>query len=302
MGTFSISIDDCYRLIFENSMDAILLTSPDGRIHRVNKATCTMFQRTAEEICRIGRDGLIDISDPRLKIMLEDRATKGEARGELTFIKKDGRKFQGECTSVMFQDNNGENWTSTIIRDVTIFKETEENLRRIQEETLRLASSDHLTGALNRRGFIQRLLQEQQRAKFEKTITGIMLIDIDYFKEVNDTYGHLTGDFVLQKFALCISESLRPYDVLGRYGGDEFIVYLPNIDIDESVAIALRIRSKVENTAIIVNSQQIRLTASFGIASLDCTESESIDSLISRADYALYRAKTKRNLIVTDYT
>lgn len=287
-----------YCSIFEHSLDAILLASPDGRIHHVNPATCAMFQWTEEELCKLGRDGILSRNNPNFEELLKEREQTGKVRGELTFVRRDGSEFPGEFTSVIFRDENDYRWTSTIIRDTSIVKQAEESQRKTNEEAIRLANVDYLTGLLNRRAFMERLKQEIERSKRETSLMGLLIIDIDFFKEINDTFGHLTGDLVLQKFSTSLVQNSRPYDVIGRYGGDEFIVCLPNTSLAESVIVAERMRSQIEEMEIINdNSQQIQLTASFGVAIYFLEE--DVDSLIFRADCAMYKAKCQRNSVST---
>jgi PAS domain S-box-containing protein len=111
--------EEKYRSLYENSYDAIMMGTLDGRILSANPAACRMFGRTEEEICRIGRDGISDVSDPRLHTFLEERTKTGEAKGELTFVRKDGTRLAGEISSHVFVDNEGQTRTSTIIRDVS---------------------------------------------------------------------------------------------------------------------------------------------------------------------------------------
>jgi PAS domain S-box-containing protein len=118
-----------YRLVQENSMDAILLTAPDGSILSANAAACEMFHRTQEDICRIGRNGLVDVNDPRLPALLEERARTGKVRGELTMLRKDGSRFPAELSTSVFVDRNDAPRTSMIIRDITERKRVEEALR-----------------------------------------------------------------------------------------------------------------------------------------------------------------------------
>lgn len=117
-----------FRAFFENSMDGMLLTVTDGQILAANPAACEIFQMTEQEIINAGRFGLVDTTDPRLKILLEERQRCGRAEGELTLVHKDGSTFPGELTSVMFKDANGEQRTSMIVRDITQRKETEQKL------------------------------------------------------------------------------------------------------------------------------------------------------------------------------
>lgn len=111
--------EERYRLILENSMDAILFTAPDGSIFSANKAACELFQMTEEEIIQKGRNGIVDQSDPNLQILMKERREKGKAKGQLIFTKKDGTKFPAEMTSSIFTTSEGEKRSTTIIRDIT---------------------------------------------------------------------------------------------------------------------------------------------------------------------------------------
>ncbi len=123
-----------YRSIFDNSQIAILLTIPDGTVLSVNDYGCWLFGRTRDEICKLGRSGFVDLSDPRLPILLEERKRTGFASGELTFIRADGTKFEGEITSTIFKDKDGNERTSMIIQDITERKLIEEKIKKINEE------------------------------------------------------------------------------------------------------------------------------------------------------------------------
>lgn len=139
-----------YRAFFENSLDAILLTSPDGSIQAANPAACQMLERTEAEIIQAGRAGVVNVTDPRLAILLAERARKGIARGELTMLRKDGTPFPVEISSAMFQDNEGKTRTSMIIRDITERKRAEEALRRSQEKFSVLFDKAPFAAALSR--------------------------------------------------------------------------------------------------------------------------------------------------------
>ena len=128
--------EEKYRSLFDNSIDAILLTTPDGRILAANPAACRMFQRSEEEICRIGRAGLMDLTDPRLTAALEERVRTGKFKGELTFISKDGTSFLGEVSSVIFRDHDGQLKTSMIIRDMSEKKKREQDYQLLFREML----------------------------------------------------------------------------------------------------------------------------------------------------------------------
>jgi PAS domain S-box-containing protein len=131
-----------FKALFENSVDGILLTVTDGQILAANPAACEIFQRTEQEIIDAGRYGIVDIGDPRLKKMLEERQQKGRVTGELTLLRKDGSKFPGELTSAVYKDNNGEERTSMIIRDITESKGAKEKINSTTN-SLQQALNDH---------------------------------------------------------------------------------------------------------------------------------------------------------------
>lgn len=123
-----------FRAFFENSLDGIVLAVSDGEILAVNPAVCKMFRMTEEEICAAGRFGMVDISDPRTITLIKERQLTGKAKGEITYLRKDGSKFPGELSSVEFIDSKGEKKTSMIIRDITERKQSEEKLANTSQE------------------------------------------------------------------------------------------------------------------------------------------------------------------------
>ena len=161
--------------------------------------------------------------------------------------------------------------------------------RRISE----LANTDSLTGVLNRRALMERLQLEVQRCNRECAPLSLILADIDHFKRVNDQYGHQVGDTVLRKFSAQLSTSVRPYDFVGRYGGEEFLIGLPGIDCQKAGLVAERLRLLVEAIRLVVpaSTDCFSMTASFGVASLRIGSEERPDPLIGRADSVMYQAK-----------
>ncbi len=173
----------------------------------------------------------------------------------------------------------------------------------MHRKILKLATTDSLTGVFNRKTFMEKMTIELQRSKREQTSLSMILLDIDYFKTINDGYGHQTGDLVLQRFTEQLFKSTRSYDFIGRYGGEEFVICLPNTDLVQSRSIAERMRKNTEEMEINGPgdlTSPIKVTASFGVASLSSCGKESVDSIISRADEAMYRAKREgRNRVCT---
>ncbi len=177
-----------------------------------------------------------------------------------------------------------------------------ERIIRLKQKILDLARTDALTGLLNRRALMERMEQEIQRSMRGNNHFSLILSDIDYFKKVNDTFGHQAGDRVLQSFSHKLTTISRPYDFVGRYGGEEFVTCLPGAKDFQAEAIAERIRKRVEEMTIMLpdGSGPVRITASFGVASLRIGSGDTSDTLIKRADDALYRAKDGgRNCVLT---
>lgn len=291
---------DYYRFIFENSLDAIMLTSPDGHIYRANRAAEKMFQRSEAELCELGRACVVDLNDPRLEAALHKRETDGFVRAEINYVRKDGSIFPGDVTSAVFIDENGDSWSAMIIRDVSAYKEIEESLRQANAETVFFAMNDFLTGVLNRRVFLEKLLLELVRAKRNSNALSILMIDVDHFKKINDTLGHFAGDSVLKSIADAIQAVLRPYDLFGRFGGDEFIICLPDTDSETADNVAERIRSKIENLETPHDNERIKTTISIGVANYKGVGTETENELIARADKNLYRAKMQKNCVVSE--
>jgi diguanylate cyclase (GGDEF)-like protein len=154
------------------------------------------------------------------------------------------------------------------------------------------AKHDSLTGLQNRNATLEYLERQMARAIREQSSIGIILADIDHFKKVNDTHGHLAGDAVLRKISTILSTDLRPYDVVGRYGGEEFLIIVPNCDAAMARDVAERIRTRIqqEKFAAVIPAASLPISCSFGIAIANDT-SWSVDSILASADYALYEAK-----------
>ncbi|MEI7990546.1 MAG: GGDEF domain-containing protein, partial [Chloroflexota bacterium] len=153
-----------------------------------------------------------------------------------------------------------------------------------------LATTDPLTGLYNRRHFFVMAENELERAlRYEKPLI-VMMLDFDHFKSVNDTYGHRVGDQTLQAVAKLCTHELRKMDIIGRYGGDEFAIILPETEKEEGFEVADRLRRSVAETPILCHRGSIHITISIGLANLT-KESPSIELLLDLADQALYNAK-----------
>jgi diguanylate cyclase (GGDEF)-like protein len=172
----------------------------------------------------------------------------------------------------------------------------EQVLKQLYEASVR----DPLTGAYNRHHFASRLGAEIAYAARHNVALSLILFDLDFFKKVNDTYGHLAGDAVLVHVADSFNRKLRTEDLLARYGGEEFVILLRGITVEKAAAVAERLRASLEQETVTQGAQSLKVTASFGCASLLCCSIATPDTLIETADERLYRAKQSgRNRVVS---
>ncbi|MBN1932013.1 MAG: diguanylate cyclase [Desulfobacterales bacterium] len=173
--------------------------------------------------------------------------------------------------------------------------ELEASLRKVNEEITILSRTDPLTGCYNRCYLNERLPIEIKRAERYRRPLSMILCDIDHFKKVNDKYGHQTGDLILKEFVRCIKRSIRnPLDALVRYGGEEFLLILPETNLSDAIRVAKRICGTISKHAIKVQQNEIYITASFGVTSFENDSHRndfSADNLIRQADRFLYQAK-----------
>lgn len=162
----------------------------------------------------------------------------------------------------------------------------------LQDQLTYLATHDVLTGILNRRAILKKLKQEMCRSKRNPFSIGIVMADLDHFKKVNDTYGHVAGDMVLVEASKILKSCLREYDEVGRYGGEEFVVVLPGADAQQSAVIANRMCEALAKSEILYGEHTLKVTSSFGVFAIngDC-DPEKIDDYFRTVDKALYEAK-----------
>jgi len=159
-----------------------------------------------------------------------------------------------------------------------------------QMELRKAASCDSLTGALNGRALFALAEQEIARAKRHGRSLVCVMLDLDFFKAVNDTYGHAAGDAVLNRAVAVSRQSLRAGDSFARYGGEEFVILLPEVDVVEGAAVAERLRQEIAEMVVFSGDQAIGVTASFGVTAWSPSDRDFRDTM-ARADAALYRAK-----------
>jgi two-component system chemotaxis response regulator CheY len=175
----------------------------------------------------------------------------------------------------------------------------EASLREARDHERTLARHDSLTGLFNRRAIYEHAEAELARADREDSPISLILLDIDYFKEVNDHHGHLIGDQTLYLIAATISRNKRPFDWFGRWGGEEFLMVLPNTNLQEACQVAERIRTSVSEVNLpLPGGRSFRRTISLGVTSAPATSLSSLDILLQQADSMLLLAKERgRNQI-----
>ncbi len=275
--------------IIDSSLDMIITVNRERKIVGFNMAAEKTFGYRAEEV--IGKHVDILYSDKEESAKIYDSIVKtGQFIGEIINRRRDGEVVPSFLSASILRDTEG-NFLGVmgISRDITELKRAEEALRIA-------ATVDRLTGALNRQTFEDALGKETERAKRYGSPLSLLMFDIDRFKGINDTYGHQTGDSVLRTVSSLVRENIRSVDFFGRWGGEEFMVLLPETSLEDAVIVAEKLRKLLENHSF---SPVPRVTASFGVA--QCHEQEAFDSLTKRTDTALYRAKNRgRNRVETE--
>ena len=254
----------------------------DGQILFVNRKSCLLFQQSAAQLLRSrsidfyedakDRDNLNHLLDKLVDIRdVEVKMKSGQ-----------GRVFTAELAAIRL-DYGGVPSVLVALNDVSQRKEME-------AELFRQASTDALTGISNRRYFQNQAEQELRRARRFARDMAVMMIDIDHFKAINDAHGHAAGDDAIQAVVKRALEALRQSDTLGRIGGEEFAVLLPETALTAASEVAERLRAHIQARPILVGHHAIDCTVSIGVAQL-CGRDGTINELLERADKALYVAK-----------
>jgi len=163
--------------------------------------------------------------------------------------------------------------------------------KQMERELERQANFDALTGLVNRRHFLEKAESEIARSKRYGGELSLIMFDIDHFKRVNDTHGHHVGDQVLRHVAETTRNCIRNIDIAGRIGGEEFVILLPQTDLDHAAEAAERLRTAMETSEIVLeNGSHLIVTVSLGVVT-QCDRSDALDELLKRADTAMYQAK-----------
>lgn len=193
-------------------------------------------------------------------------------------------------------DSLGEQLRDLLAHVQSVENESQKTKVMLEQERYK-ATHDALTSLPNREAYAERVWQEYQRYKRYQHPLTLAVCDIDYFKKINDNYGHQAGDKVLKLFAKLLSTRLREVDFVGRYGGEEFVILLPETSADQALGVLDKIRAAVSTTPFRFRNEPVQISASFGIAAFQ--EQDQVETVFARADKALYEAKRKgRNCCV----
>ena len=277
---------------------ALMSLDHDGKIYEWNSSIGRVLKYSEEEV--IGKSFSIfykegGISPERIVDFLKEADEDGWSLTEGWRIKADGTQFWSSSMIVPIEvtaaDVDGDTVSSTheelryalILRDIT-------DRNRDAGAQLLAMSSDYLTGIANRRTLFEAAEVEFKRWHRHPRPLSLMIIDADFFKKVNDTYGHSAGDMVLCNLATVLKDLMRDIDTVARIGGEEFAVLLPSTDVVGAFIVAERFRKEIEGATVVIDGVQIKYTISIGISAMD-SSINGFDELLQRADKALYDAK-----------
>lgn len=283
----------------EQSSVAVVLTDIDGDIIYVNKAFENMTGYDAKSVIgenpRILKSGF---TSPRTYKKMWRTISNGQVwNGEQINKRKDGSLYYEDSRITPIYNEKGElSYYLGIKHDITDRKALESKLKEI-------AIKDSLTDAFNRRYLSKQLKEIGENYLRTRDIFSIAIVDLDKFKNINDTYGHQVGDMVLVNFVSIIMDNIRSYDIVGRYGGEEFLIVFPDTEKDEAVEIVHRLLKIVREKDFKCQCQDVNITFSAGIASSDELDIDGFDigKLVKLADDRMYNAKNQgRNQIFTN--
>lgn len=280
--------EERFHSVFEAAAIGMAIVDIDGRFVQVNKALCQIVGYTSDELLK---KTFIDITHPDdleadlgyVKQLLD--GTISTYQLEKRYTHKDGQIIWILLTGSVVHDTNQN--VKYFIAQIMDISQQKSLIAKLEQQ----ANQDSLTRLNNRRYFIEKGELEFERARRMNYNIVILMVDIDYFKKINDLNGHKVGDLVLQHFSTLLQQVLRRTDLIGRMGGEEFAIILPNVLEENALEVAEKLRSLVENTPVDVPSgQKINYTISIGVYSSNITN-VTVEEFLNEADKALYQAK-----------
>jgi diguanylate cyclase (GGDEF)-like protein/PAS domain S-box-containing protein len=278
-----------FRLALDHIPTYIYMKDQQRRYVYANRPTLELFNCSEEEL-----RGSVDARffPPETVAQLHDIDTRILEHGEDTAEKvvsqgEDGiRRVYWEIKTPIYEDEDRSRiWgLCGISTDIT-------ELELLKEKLEQQAQQDYLTGLSNRRHFMNQGQVELARAQRYGTPLSLLMLDIDRFKNINDTHGHKAGDIVLQQMSEVMRATLRSVDIIGRMGGEEFAILLPETDLKRATEVAERLRENVAHAQVALETAApLQFTVSIGVSTLEGKEA-TLDTLLNQADWALYEAK-----------
>jgi diguanylate cyclase (GGDEF)-like protein/PAS domain S-box-containing protein len=285
-----------FRTLLDNSRDAIEVIDPATmRFLDVNETECRELGYSREELLTMSvTDIETEFTENQVLEFKAQILQNGEGIFESTHRRKDDTTYPVEVRAKMIKI--GQPYMLSIVRDITERKLADAQVQQLQDQLREQALHDPLTGLHNRRYLDEAIGRELIRSARNKQPIGIVMCDLDHFKLVNDTYGHLVGDEILRVFAELLKKHARGSDIVCRFGGEEFVLFLP--DMPPAVAYQRAEQLRTSLAALQIGKEGIRVTASFGVAAFP-ENGKTMDSLIGAVDAAMYQAKEAgRNRVV----
>lgn len=283
-----------YKLIVENTPNLIWVSGIDGKCYYFNQTWLSFRGRSLEQEAGYGwfEDGVYpDDKEQCLKIYTENFEKRKEFQMVYRLKRNDGEYRWINDSGAPFYDDAGEfsGFVGSCV-DIT------ERIRGQQYKER--AMRDGLTGIFNRQYFFDLMQEEYYKAVENNNYLAIIMFDVDKFKSINDEYGHLVGDKVLRSITNSVNQIIRDFDIFARYGGDEFVIGLPNTDPTAANKVAARIKNNI-NQIEFEKEKRLKVSCSIGIINL--TNEKSIEDLIDKADKALYNCKNNGGNCVISY-
>ncbi|MEW5722999.1 MAG: diguanylate cyclase [Thermodesulfobacteriota bacterium] len=285
----------------KNYLENLIESSVDGIISVTRSLVISFFSRGAEEMFGYKNEDVLGRHlellfppgrDDLNRLLRQLKSQKRLQHFETEMLRAKGEKLIADISVSLLTGQLGEQGILLIIKDIAERKRLEEELRSSNIVLEQLSITDGLTGLYNHRHFQACLAEEFQRARRFQTPLSLIMLDLDDFKQVNDTYGHQVGDRVLVLLAELIRECVREVDTPARYGGEEFAIVLPQTDVDDAVVVAKRLKDAVEKSGRFQEFQPgLTITASLGLTGCPDPYLRTPQDLIRFADKALYRAK-----------
>ncbi|MCB1806614.1 MAG: diguanylate cyclase, partial [Candidatus Competibacteraceae bacterium] len=286
--------EERYRTLYKRTPAMLQSINHEGQLINVSNHWLTMMGYAREDV--IGHKVSEFLTEKSIqyakKQILPEFLRTGYCQDvPYQFLKRNGEIIEVLASAIAERDGEGR-----IVRSLAVLVDVTER-KRLEAELIRLARVDTLTGTWNRGYFVTLLDVEIKRARRHQTPLSILLCDIDHFKRINDSYGHPAGDSALCHFVAAAQKILRESNYLGRWGGEEFVVVLPETPLAGAKQAAERLRQHIATLSVVQGVHCFSFTVSIGIGVL--RETDTVDTIIARADQALYTAKDSgRNRVI----